>query len=198
MGSMATVVSVLLVAGIIAVPFAVYFLSRARSARLPAAAPESDTHGSIERLLKQAEVNTATILRQAERDAETLRKEALLEAREKAHEIATEAERLARERHREIQTLDQALADKTRALADRLAATDQIEKQLQAREQGIAATEQSVATTLTRAEQMAAERQRELQRVAGLTSDEARELLLRQLESEARRDCANLVKRLEA
>ena len=42
------------------------------------------------------------------------------------------------------------------------------------------------------------ERQRELQRVAGLTADEARELLLKQIEADARRDAANMVKRLEA
>ena len=48
------------------------------------------------------------------------------------------------------------------------------------------------------AEQLVAERQRELQRVAGLTADEARELLLKQIEADARRDAANLVKRLEA
>ena len=48
-----------------------------------------------------------------------------------------------------------------------------------------------------RAEQLVAERQRELQRVAGLTADEARELLLKQIEADARRDAANLVKRLE-
>ena len=42
-----------------------------------------------------------------------------------------------------------------------------------------------------------AERVRELQRVAGLSADEAKDLLLRQMESDARRDAANLVKRLE-
>src|SRR5262249_58905119 len=42
------------------------------------------------------------------------------------------------------------------------------------------------------------ERQRELERVAGLTADDARELLLRQIEADARRDAAQLVKRLEA
>ena len=48
-----------------------------------------------------------------------------------------------------------------------------------------------------RAEQLLAERQRELQQVAGLTAEEAREFLLKQIEADARRDAANLVKRLE-
>src|SRR4029453_16570062 len=117
-------------------------------------------------------------LKQAERDAETLRKEAALEAREKAHELAAEAEKQARERRQEIIGLEQGLADKTRALADRLAVNDRVEQELRAREKALAAHEQRAAAAATRAEQLVAERQRELQRVASLTAEEARELLL--------------------
>ncbi len=137
------------------------------------------------------------VLRQAARDADNLRKEAAIEAREKAHEFSAEAERQARERRQEITALEQALAEKTRALADRLASTDRVDQELQAREKAIAAHEQRAATAAARVEQLASDRQRELQRVAGLSADEARELLLRQIEGDARRDAANLVKRLE-
>jgi ribonuclease Y len=142
-----------------------------------------------------------TLRRDAEalrRDAETVKKEAALEAREKAHEIAAEAERLARDRRQEILTLEQALADKTRALAERIATADRLEQDLRGREKMIAQQERSVADAVIRAEAIVAERHRELQRVAGLTADEARELLLKQIEADARRDAANLVKRLEA
>ena len=137
------------------------------------------------------------VLRQAERDAENLRKEAALEAREKAHELAAEAERQARERRQEIVGLEHGLAEKTRALADRLSATDRAEQDLRAREKALAGHEARAAAAATRAEQLVADRQRELQRVAGLSADEARELLLKQIEGDARRDAANLVKRLE-
>jgi ribonucrease Y len=147
--------------------------------------------------LEKATHEADRLLRQAERDAETLRKEAALEAREKAHEIAAEADRQARDRRQEIVGLEQTLADKTRGLADRLAATDRLEQDLRAREKAIAAHEGRAAAAEARAEQLVAERHRELQRVAGLTADEARELLLKQMEADARRDAANLVKRLE-
>jgi ribonucrease Y len=155
------------------------------------------TAREAEALRREAE----TLRRDAEtlrRDSETFKKEAALEAREKAHEIGAEAERLARDRRQEILTLEQALADKTRALADRLSSTDKLEQELRGREKVIAQQERSVAEALNRADQIVAERQRELQRVAGLTAEEARELLLKQIEADARRDAANLVKRLEA
>ena len=147
--------------------------------------------------LGRARVEAERISKQAERDVETLRKEAALEAREKAHEVAALAEAQARIRRQEIIGLEQSLADKTRALADRLAATDRLEQELRAREKAAQQLEQMAAAAQARAEQLVVERQRELQRVAGLSADEARELLLRQLESDARRDAANLVKRLE-
>jgi ribonuclease Y len=135
--------------------------------------------------------------RPAARPPETLRKEAGLEARERAHELAATAEATARSRQQEIISLEQSLADKTRALADRLAATDRMEKELRSREQSAQQAERSAAAALARSEQILAERQRELQRVAGLSADEARELLLRQIEADVRRSAANLVKRLE-
>jgi ribonucrease Y len=147
--------------------------------------------------VSRARAEAEQITRQAEREAETLRKEAALEARERAHELASIAEATARARQQEIVSLEQSLADKTRALADRLAATDQMEKELRGREQAARELERTAAAAVTRGEQLLAERQRELQRVAGLSADEARELLLRQLESDARRSAANLVKRLE-
>src|SRR5439155_26778971 len=146
---------------------------------------------------RNARTEADRTLAQAERDAENLRKEAALEAREKAHDLAAEDEKQARERRQEIIGLEQGLADKTRALADRLAATDRVEQDLRAREKAVAAHEQRAAAAASRAEQLVADRHRELQRVAGLSADEARELLLKQIEGDARRDSANLVKRLE-
>ena len=147
--------------------------------------------------IERARTEAEQILKQAERDAESLRKEAALEAREKAHEFATEADRQMRERRQEIIELEAVLADKTRALADRLAATDRLEQELRGREKALAAREQEILSLKVRAEQLVADRQRELQRVASLTADEARELLLKEIEADARRDAANLVKRLE-
>ncbi len=137
------------------------------------------------------------MLKQAERDAERLRKEAIVDAREKAQQISAEAEHQLRDRRQEILSLEQALADKTRALADRLTTTDRLEQDLRARERQVAGSEEAAAANGARAEQLVAERQRELQRVAGLSAEEAREVLLKQLEGEVRRDAANLVKRLE-
>ena len=137
-------------------------------------------------------------LQQAERDAESLRKEAALEAREKAHELAAEAERAgARAAPGDRRPRAGARRQDPRARRpprrDRPARTGPP----RAREGARRATSSAPPQPPARAEQLVAEQQRELQRVAGLTADEARELLLKQIEGDARRDAANLVKRLE-
>jgi ribonuclease Y len=199
MDSTATILTVLVAAaGLFAVPVLVYSTSRARSTRSRADEQATlDARADIKRLIEQSEVSAQSIVKQAERDAETMRKEAAVEARERAHAIAAEADVQLRERRQEVLSLEQALADKTRALADRLTTTERLEQELGARERRIGDSEKAVAASLARGEQLVVERQRELQRVAGLSAEEARELLLKQLESDVRRDSANLVKRLE-
>ena len=149
-------------------------------------------------IVGRAEEQARQLRQQAERESETLKKEAALEAREKSHELVAEAERHARERRQEIGGLEQALADKTRALADRIAASESLDRDLRKRDAALAELQRRAEATAARGEQLLAERQRELQRVAGLTAEEARDLLLKQMEADARRDAANLVKRLEA
>ena len=153
---------------------------------------------AAQQALDSARSEAERLARQAEREAENLRKEAAIEAREAAHALTSAAEQRARERQQEITALEQAFADKTRSLADRLSATARTEQDLRLREQQVAAREHAASAALLRSEQLVTDRQRELQRVAGLTADDARELLLKQIETDARRDAANLVKRLEA
>ena len=146
----------------------------------------------------RAEEQAQRILRDAEREAEAKQKEALLAAKEKAHDLRLQTEHQVRQGRQEISELEQALSKKTQAIADRESAAQQLDAELRGREQSATERERTAAATVARYEQLAAEHQRELQRVAGLTADEAKDVLLRQIEADARRDAANLVKRLEA
>ena len=146
----------------------------------------------------RAEEQAAQKLREAEREAENRKKEALLEAKEKAHEILMETERLAQERRQQVSRLEQVLSKKEEKLTERLASAEQHDKEIQEREKAIREREKTTAAAATRYDQLIAEQQHELQRVASLTMDEAKEIVLKQIEADARRDAANMVKRLES
>ena len=177
------VVNALITAAVGAAVFAAWLANRKRLA--------TDTVGRAEEL-------AARIAKDAERDAENKKKEALLDAKERAHEMLVEAERQARERRQQLAAIEQTLNRRDEKLTERLSGIEHRDKDARAQEQALAKRERATAEAAARYEQLVADQQRELQRVAGLTADEARDILLKQMEADARRDAANLVKRLDA
>jgi ribonuclease Y len=149
-------------------------------------------------LRRRADEDAARVRQDAQRDADAAIKAAVLDGKERAHQILIDADRQARERRQEVTQLEQTLAEQARRIADRAAASDRIEQELRARDEAITARRQLADESAAQYDRLLAEQRRELQRLSGVTADEAKEQLLRQMEVEARRDGATLVKRLEA
>ena len=146
----------------------------------------------------RAEEQARRIIKDAERDAENRRKETLLEAKEKAHDLLTQAEQQARVERQQAQALEQTLSRREAAVTERQTGAERLDKELHARERAVGDREQQAEAAATKYERLAAQQQHELERVASLTADEAKELLIKQIEGEARHDSANLLKRLDA
>src|SRR4029079_17688163 len=72
------------------------------------------------------------------------------------------------------------------------------EKDLASRDRAVSEREKQVAASTKKYEELVARQQHELERVASLTAEEAKELLMKQIEADARHDSANLLKRLDA
>ena len=133
----------------------------------------------------------------AERDVAAMQKETVLAAREEAHDLLRDTEEQTRKRREDLAALEKQLAEKTHTLTDRVSAAERADAELRTRHESVTQREESVATQTAHYAALVDEQTRELQRVSGMTADEAKEILLRQLEFDARRDAANLVKRLE-
>ncbi len=177
------VVNALITAAVGAICLVVWFGNRKRAA--------------IE-LVGRAEEKAAGLVRDAEREAENKKKEALLEAKERTHDLVVEAERQARERRQQLTGVEQTLNRREEKLTERATTQEHREKELRTQEQALQKRDKSSTENAAKYQALVADQQRELQRVAGLTADEARDLLLKQIEGDAKRDAANLVKRLEA
>ena len=130
-------------------------------------------------------------------EAESKRQETVLAAKEESHDLMLHTEEQTRKSREELATLEKELAVKTNILSDQVSAAERVDKKLRSREAHVDELEKSVVKESERYSQLVTEQQRQLQRVSGMTADEAKEILKRQLESDARRDAANLVKRLE-
>lgn len=146
----------------------------------------------------RAEADAARLRQDAQRDADAALKGAVLDGKEKAHDLLLDADRVARERRQELTQLEQTIAEQSRRLADRVAASDRLEQDLRSREQSIDERRRTADDAAAEYARLVAEQRHDLQRLAGMTADEAKEWLLRQIEADARREAAHLVKRLEA
>lgn len=142
---------------------------------------------------KKAQVQTEEALRlkdQSERDIQTERKEILIEAKDEAHKIRAEVERENREKRADIQRLERRLTQKEEGLDRRL-------ENLDHKERSLSAKEQEADTQRDELNNQIAMQREELQRISGLTSEEAKNLLLRNIEGETRHDAARMIRDIE-
>jgi ribonucrease Y len=124
-------------------------------------------------------------------EARAKQKEILLEAKDEAITLAKTAETENRERRAELQRYETRLDKKDEQLDQKLAAVDQRERRLVEKELELEAEREKVS-------QLQTEQRTELARVAGLTMDEARGLLLKRVEDEMRDITNRKVHDLEA
>ena len=144
-----------------------------------------------------AEKKSQQILEEARRDAESQVREAEISAKEKLLQARNEFEKVSRSRRSELESVERRLVQKEDNLdkrSEELSRRDQessrLERQLTRREKELAERESELA-------KLAQEQRQQLEQVSGLTAQQAKDELIRALESEARNDAAHLVKRIE-
>jgi ribonuclease Y len=127
---------------------------------------------------------------EAQREAEALKKETLLSARDEAHVIRQAAEQEAREYRAQAQRLEERLAQREEALDRRAQGVEARDVELKAREREAQRQQEEAASLLAR-------RREELERISGLSPDDAKTLLMKQIEDELRLDAARLIRQIE-
>ncbi|HIS31359.1 MAG TPA: ribonuclease Y [Candidatus Limivivens intestinipullorum] len=151
----------------------------------------SNYRKSMEAKLGSADEKARKIIDDALKVAETKKREALLEAKEESLKTKNELEKETRERRAELQRYEKRVLSKEEAI-DRKA--DAIEK----RENGLTAKEEELKKKSSEIARLSEERVQELERISGLTSEQAKEYLLKTVEDEVKHDTAKLYKELEA
>lgn len=140
--------------------------------------------------IASAEIRSAQIIEESIKEAEAKKKEAILEAKEEVHKLRSDAEKDIRERRNEIQRLERRLLQKEETL-DRK--TDAIEKRADA----LTNKERLVEEQREKVEELIRQQTVELERISALTQEEARTILLANVEAECRYDAAVLMKEIE-
>ena len=144
-----------------------------------------------EKAIGSAEQKAKNLILDAENRSETIKKEITLEAKEEAHRMRTDVEREVRERRAEIQRSERRLIQKEESVDRKL---ENIEK----REESITKHENEILEKKNELEGFVAKQIEELEKISGLTADEAKALLLDEIEKDVRHDASLMIKDIES
>lgn len=144
-----------------------------------------------------ANASAEVILEDAKRESENLRKTALIEAKDEIFRFRTEAEKEVKERRTELAKQENRLLQKEESLDRKRDALDKKESGLEKREDTLLQKQNQLATAEEKIEAVLQAQQNELERVAGLTRDEAKQVILDRLEKEMQHETAVFIKEAE-
>ena len=143
-----------------------------------------------EKAIGSAEQKARNMILDAQNKSETIKKEITLEAKEEAHRMRTDAEREVKERRAEIQRAERRMIQKEESLDKKL---ENIEK----REESITKHENEILAKKKELEGFVAKQIEELEKISGMTAEEAKALLLDEIEKDVRHDASLMIKDIE-
>jgi conserved hypothetical protein YmdA/YtgF len=149
------------------------------------------TKNKADAIRSQALEESNRLKEDADREAESKKKEAILEAKEEVHRLRNDFERESRDRRNEVQRLERRLIQREELLDKKGDALEKKEESLSKKQQGIADLQASV-------EELYGKQREELQRLSGLTSEEAKQILLEEVNKEIKHEAAIMIKEVEA
>lgn len=149
--------------------------------------------GNAEALREEA----ARTLESARRDAEALLKEAALRAKDEVIKAREEAEQEAREKRKDLQALEKRLQQKEENLDKKADLYDQRDLDLSKREQNLHAREQTLQQKEESVAKLVEEQRHRLEKISGMTAEEAKQELIEAMENEAKLDAARRIKLIE-
>ena len=137
-----------------------------------------------------AEDRAREIIDEAVKAAETKKREAMLEAKEESIKVKNDLDKEVKERRAEIQRSERRVVQKEENLDKKL-------ESIERREAGFAAKEEEINKQKAQIAKLNEERLQELERISGLTSEQAKEYLLKTVEEDVKLDTAKLIKEME-
>lgn len=143
-----------------------------------------------EAIIGSAEQEAQRIVGEALKQGENKKRETLLEAKEEIHKTRMEIDKDIKDRRNEFQRQERRLVQKEESLEKKLEALEQKEEALNKKSKELELMQE-------RTEELVKKQTEELERISGLTVEDAKEYLLRNVENEVKHESAALIKEIE-
>ena len=151
----------------------------------------------VESKLATADEAAKKVFADAKKEAETLKKEARLQSKEELYKSKAEFEKESRNKKYEMQKMEKRLSQKEENLEKKVNLLDQKDISVAKREKALEPQEKRVKEMEEKYTSALAEQKNLLEKISGMTSSEAKKLLMQNIENEAKLDSARTIRRIE-
>jgi len=147
--------------------------------------------------IKSAERETSQILDDAKRTSESLLKEARLEVKDKLFKMKSEFDNDTKETRSELKKKERRLIQKEENIDRKIDQFERKERDVLRKEKKLMRRYEELEGKEIKFKELIEEQKRQLEKISGFTAEQAKELLIRAMENEARHEGAKLIKRIE-
>lgn len=149
------------------------------------------------RRVADAEERARTILADAAKEGERKRKEAELEVKDMIFRAKADLDNEARERRNELQGLERRLLQREESLERKLDLLDRREQHVSEKDKELGQREEGIRESESKFQALLAEERQNLERISGMSAEEAKRVLMRHMESESRLEAMATIRRIE-
>ena len=143
------------------------------------------------------ETERGKIIENAQKEAENIRKEATLEAKDIVYQAKTDAEKELRERRLDVNQLEKRIRQKEETLDRKFDQIEKREHELNKRDKELGSKERTAQEKEAKFSQLLKDQTEVLEKISGISTDEAKQEILRRTEEDSRLEIAKLVKKIE-
>lgn len=151
----------------------------------------------VESRVDSIEKYSKRILEEAQKEAKTVKKEAALQAKDTLYQMKVEFEKETKEKKEQLLVQEKRLFHKEENLDRKIEQLEKREGRIGERERAIDRIDKDLRRKEEEYERLIQDQRRQLENLAGISSEEAKQLLIRSMESEARHDAAKIMRRIE-
>ena len=152
---------------------------------------------TTEKKYEELAVYSKKIINEAHRQAKTIKKEAMLKAKDTIYQLKNDIDKEAKERNDLLLAQENRLVHKEESLDKKISQYENRENLLFKREKNINILEEDLKRKNEEVDNLLAEQRVQLEKIAGITSEDAKKLLVMSMESEAKHDAAKLIRKIE-
>jgi len=147
--------------------------------------------------VNNAKVEAAKLISDAKKEADAVQKEAIIQAKDAVLQAKADWEKEARELRKDIQSHEHRVLQKEENLERKLDHVDQRSEELNKRENQLRQQSERLQKKSAEVDDLHEEQRKQLERISGLTSDQAKQHLMDSMQSEAKHDAARKIKQIE-